>query len=188
MKRLHHPPLRIAMLLTTGALSLIGVGLAADSTGAEEWSVMGTAVTSDAPAELSFRTLEETEVDTFIDKINVLRSERGHTPVTTDPELSLTATAWAAQMSQTGQLEHADDLSLGVSADWRKLGENVGVAPLNQLDELFEAFVASPAHMANMIDPSFDFVGIGIVHSDGNLWMTQRFMDVGPEGAGVRLG
>ncbi len=188
MKRLHHPPLRLAMLLTTGALSLIGVGLAGEATGAEQQAVMGTAVTNDAPAELSFRTREEAEVDTFIDKINRLRTERGQSPVTPDPELSLTATAWAAQMSQTGQLEHADDLSLGVSADWRKLGENVGVAPVNQLDELFEAFVASPTHLANIIDPSFDFVGIGIVHSDGNLWMTQRFMDVSPEGVGVKLG
>ena len=91
-------------------------------------------------------------------------------------------------MSQTGRLEHADDLSLGLSADWRKLGENVGVAPISQIDELFEAFVASPTHLANLIDPSFDLIGIGIVHADGDLWMTQRFMDVSPQAIGVELG
>jgi uncharacterized protein YkwD len=188
MNRLHHPPLRLAMLLTAGGLSLIGVGLAAGATEAEEQVVMGTTVSNDAPPELSFRTLEQAEIDVFIDKINGLRTERGLSPVTPDPELSLTATAWAAQMSQTGELEHSDDLSLGISADWRKLGENVGVAPVNQLDELFEAFVASPTHLANLVDPSFDLIGVGIVHSDGDLWMTQRFMDVSPEAVGVKLG
>jgi uncharacterized protein YkwD len=176
------------MLLTSGALSLLGIGLVAEATGAEEQFVLGSTITHESPPELAFRTTEEVEVQIFIDKINTIRTERGLSPVTPDPELNLTATAWAAQMSQTGQLEHAEDLSLGISADWRKLGENVGVAPVNQLDELFEAFVASPTHLANLIDPSFDFVGIGIVHSGGELWMTQRFMDVSPDAAGVQLG
>ncbi|MFW2382035.1 MAG: CAP domain-containing protein [Acidimicrobiales bacterium] len=176
------------MLLTAGALSLLGVGLAAEATGAEEQFVLGTTVTNDVPGELAFRTTEEAEIQLFVDKINDLRTSRGLSPLTSDPELSLTASAWTVQMSQTGQLEHAADLSLGISADWRKLGENVGVAPVTQLDELFEAFVASPTHLANLIDPSFDFIGIGVVHVGDELWMTQRFMDVSPETAGVKLG
>ena len=176
------------MLLTAGVLSLLGIGLAADATGAQEQSVLGTTLSSEDAPDLAFRTTEEAETQLFVDKINRLRTERGLSLLSPDPELTLTATAWAAQMSQTGQLEHADDLSLGVSTDWRKLGENVGVAPINQLDELFEAFVASPTHLANLIDPSFDLMGIGIVHADGELWMTQRFMDVSPEAIGVELG
>lgn len=176
------------MLLTAGALSLLGVGLAADATGAEEHRVLGATLINDVPFDLAFRTTEQAEMQLFVDKINRLRNERGVSPLSPDPELELTATAWATQMSQTGRLEHADDLSLGLSADWRKLGENVGVAPINQIDELFEAFVASPTHLANLIDPSFDLIGIGIVHADGDLWMTQRFMDVSPKAVGVELG
>lgn len=176
------------MILTAGALSLLGIGLIADATGAEEHKVLGATAINQSPPELAFLTTEDVEAQIFLDKINSIRTERGVSPVTPDPELNLTATAWAAQMSQSGRLEHAEDLSLGISADWRKLGENVGVAPVNQLDELFEAFVASPTHLANLIDPSFDLVGIGIVHSGGELWMTQRFMDVSPDAAGVQLG
>jgi len=183
------------MILTAGALSLLGLGLAAGQPGSvietaetTDQSVLGTSMVNDMPDELAFVSLEDVEAQLFVDKINDLRLSRGADPLHTDTELEITATAWAAHMSQTTDLEHADDLSLGVSADWRKLGENVGVAPEQQLDELFEAFVASPTHLANLVDPSFDLVGIGVVHDDGKLWMTQRFMDVSPDEMGVELG
>ncbi len=176
------------MMLTAGALCLLGVGLAADATEAEGNAVLGTTMVAEQPPDLAFRSTEEAEVQLFVDRINSLRAERGVTVLARDAELELTATAWAAQMSQTGQLEHAADLSLGVSTEWRKLGENVGVAPVDQLDELFDAFVESPNHLANLIDPSFDLIGIGVVHADGKLWMAQRFMDASPEGVGVELG
>ena len=176
------------MILTAGALGLLGIGLAADATEAEGFAVLGTTMTAEPPAELGFRSTEEAQVQLFVDRINSLRTERGLTVLSRDAELELTATAWAAQMSQTKQLEHATDLSLGVSTEWRKLGENVGVAPSEQLDELFDAFVESPTHLANLVDPSFDLIGIGVVHADGRIWMAQRFMDASPEGAGVELG
>ena len=175
-------------MLAAGALCLIGLGLTAASTAPASSAVLGTSVTNPAPAELGFRTTEDAEVQLFVDRINALRAERGVDPLSPDPELELTATAWAAYMSQTQDLEHAEDLSLGVSSDWRKLGENVGVAPEAQLDELFEAFVSSPTHLANLVDPTFDKIGIGVVHLDGKLWMAQRFMDLSPEDLGVELG
>jgi len=175
-------------MLAAAALCLIGLGLTAGSTAPSSGQVLGTSVTNTQPSELAFRTTEDAEVQLFVDRINALRGERGVDALTVDPELELTATAWAAHMSQTQDLEHAEDLSLGVSTDWRKLGENVGVAPDAQLDELFEAFVSSPTHMANLVDPTFDKIGIGVVHVDGKLWMAQRFMDLSPEDVGIELG
>lgn len=184
--RRQQQPLRLASILAAGALCLIGLGLMAGSNPPATSSVLGTTVTN--PDQLAFATTEDAEVQMFVDRINALRAERGLNALTTDPELELTATAWAAHMSQTQDLEHAEDLSLGVSTDWRKLGENVGVAPEEQLDELFEAFVASPTHLANLVDPTFDKIGIGVVHVHGKLWMAQRFMDISPEDLGVELG
>ncbi len=184
--RRQQQPLRLASILTAGALCLIGLGLMAGTTTPPTSSVLGTTVTN--PERLAFATTEDAEVQMFVDRINELRAERGIDPLSPDPELELTATAWAAHMSQTQDLEHAEDLSLGVSTDWRKLGENVGVAPEAQLDELFEAFVASPTHLANLVDPTFDKIGIGVVHANGKLWMAQRFMDISPEDLGVELG
>lgn len=150
--------------------------------------VMGLTVSSTAPATLGFATTEDAEAQMFLDWINELRRENGAGPLTLDAELEITATAWTTRLAQADSLAHAEDLSMGVRADWRKLGENVGVAPDGHFEELFEAFVASPTHLANMVDPSFDLVGVGVVHSDGKVWMTQRFMDADPASLGVELG
>ncbi len=180
------------MLLTGGVLCLLGLALAAGGerapASATAQQVLGTSTINDEPAELAFVSPEAAEAQLFLELINDLRRTRGADPLLVDAELELTASAWAVHMSQTRDLAHATDLSLGISSNWRKLGENVGVAPERQLNELFEAFVASPTHLANLVDPSFDLVGIGIVHVDGKLWMTQRFMDVSPTEAGVVLG
>jgi uncharacterized protein YkwD len=184
-----HHPLRIATALTAVALGLVGFGLAGSgSADIGEERVLGQSTRATTADPTPTPTAEETEAAAFLDMINQLRLERSVDPLRPDPELELISTAWAARMSQTGVLSHTDDLSLGVSADWRKLGENVGVAPEQQFEELFEAFVASPTHLANLVDPAFDLVGIGIVHADGKLWMTQRFMDLSPADAGVELG
>jgi uncharacterized protein YkwD len=178
----------MATLLAATALGLVFLGLV--GTGAAEVAaedVLGQAIDA-TPDRVAFTTTEESEAQMFVGWINDLRREKGVDPLRPDPELELTATAWTTRMAQTGQLSHADDLSLGVRADWRKLGENVGVAPAAQLSELFEAFAASPTHLANMVDPSFDAIGIGVVHHDAKLWMTQRFMDLSPTDAGVQLG
>lgn len=178
----------MATYLAVAALGLVLIGLV--GTGVAEVSaedVLGRTVKA-TPDRVAFTTTEQAEAQTFVGWINELRGEKGVDPLRLDDELELTATAWTTFMAQSGQLSHADDLSLGIRADWRKLGENVGVAPEAQLTELFEAFVASPTHLANMVDPSFDVVGIGVVHRDDRLWMTQRFMDLSPADAGVQLG
>lgn len=186
--RRNHHTLRLATALTVTALGLVGFGLASSgSADTGDQSVLGWSMDAGGD-DLAFASVEDAEAARFLVMINDLRFERGVDPLHPHPELELTATAWAARMSQTATLSHADDLSLGITADWRKLGENVGVAPGQQFDELFEAFVASPTHLANLIDPAFDLVGIGIVHADGKLWMTQRFMDLSPADAGVELG
>lgn len=187
-RRTHHT-LRLATALTIVALGLVGFGLTSSgSAEVDRRAVLGQSIDATSAEGLAYESVEQAEAVRFLGMINDLRTERGADPLRPDAELELTATAWAARMSQTGTLDHAEDLALGVTADWRKLGENVGVAPEQQIEELFEAFVDSPSHLANLIDPSFDLVGIGIVHADGKLWMTQRFMDLSPADAGVELG
>lgn len=113
----------------------------------------------------------------FVARINELRIGLGLAPLSIDTELVTESRSWANQLRSNGVLSHADDLSIGVSSDWAKLGENVGVANTDQFDELFEAFVNSPLHYANLIDPDFTHVGTGVVYSEnGRLWTTHRFM------------
>ncbi len=116
----------------------------------------------------------------FVALINELRSSKGLPSVEVHQELVGPSRDWARQMAAVGSLAHAPDLSVGVTVYWIKLGENVGVAPINSTQQLFDAFVASPAHYQNLVDPTFRYVGVGVVtDQQGRMWTTHRFMALG---------
>lgn len=113
----------------------------------------------------------------FVTLINDLRASRGLPTLEVHAQLVPPSQDWAAHMATTGTLAHAPDLSVGVTVNWTKLGENVGVAPEGQIQQLFDAFVASPAHLQNLVDPQFRYVGVGVVYDQsGQMWTTHRFM------------
>jgi uncharacterized protein YkwD len=130
-----------------------------------------------APAEVALPDPLAAEGD-FVARINQLRTSRGLGPLTVDPQLTAVAREWAATMAAQGRIFHASDLSRGVSADWQKLGENVGVG--SDVAGLFQAFVNSPSHLANLVDPAFTRVGVGVVNSGGRLYTAHRFMALAP--------
>lgn len=110
----------------------------------------------------------------FVSRINSLRSSRGLAPLQVDGQLTGLARSWAGTMAGQGRIFHASDLSAGVTTEWQKLGENVGVG--GNVPALFDAFVASPTHLANLVDPAFTHVGVGVVVSGGRIFTAHRFM------------
>lgn len=115
----------------------------------------------------------------FIQLINQTRAGAGLAPLTANGELTGQARSWANSMASSDNLAHASDISRGISAPWTVLGENVGVHGIQDVDQLYAAFVASPGHYANIIDPRYTHVGVGVVVTDaGKLWTTHRFMAV----------
>lgn len=112
----------------------------------------------------------------FVELINELRRSEGLGELEVDVELVAGAHGWTEQLIADGGLSHAADLSVGVSSYWLKLGENVGVAPEGEIEALFAAFVASPTHYANLVDPAFTHVGVAVHHDGGRMWTTHRFM------------
>lgn len=113
----------------------------------------------------------------FVESINDLRAERGLDPLERHAELTSQARYWADVLAGAGALRHAADLSVGVSERWALLGENVGYTS-DSLQVLFDAFVASPTHLENLVEPGFDTIGIGVTISGGRLWTVHRFMDI----------
>ncbi len=110
----------------------------------------------------------------FVAGINAERSAQGLTPLTADPQLTDVARGWSAQMAADNRLSHNPNLSTQVTGNWRKLGENVGVG--TSVDQIAAAFMASPAHRANILDPAFRLVGLGVeAAADGTLWVTEVF-------------
>ncbi|MEM7275067.1 MAG: CAP domain-containing protein [Actinomycetota bacterium] len=113
----------------------------------------------------------------FVQLINDLRTGEGLAPLTINGELRDGARAWTKQMADADTLSHSPDMGAGLSVQWTVLGENVGRHGGHDVDALFAAFVASPAHYQNLIDPRFGHVGVGVVTGpDGTLWTTHRFM------------
>lgn len=131
------------------------------------------AVTSVGAQEKNWTLAPEDEA-LFIDHINAERAAIGLGPLVLDTSMRDAARSWTYWMSENLTLAHADDIVTGAPSNWAKVGENVGRG--GTLDAVMEAFMASPSHAANVLDPSYTLVGIGVVWTDdGRLYTTHRF-------------
>ena len=119
----------------------------------------------------------------YVELINQSRAAEGLKPLSVHPALVAAARNWATQMQSAWdpaandicQISHNPNLRTAVNANWQKLGENVGCGDVN-VDELEQKFMESPKHRANIMDPTFDTIGIGIVMKGDVMFVTQQFM------------
>jgi hypothetical protein len=130
------------------------------------------------PGVAGAQTSEEQSAEAaFVAKINALRAGKGLRELEVHPNLVDKARGWAATMAAAGRIWHSQ-LSDGITADWQKLGENVGVG--GSVEGLHNAFVASPKHYENLVDPEFEYVGIGVVIVNGTTYVSENFMKLMP--------
>lgn len=85
--------------------------------------------------------------------------------------LSDVARAHSRRMAAEGELYHSD-LERLLSPRVSAVGENVGFG--GSLDQLLQAFLASPPHAENILG-DYTKTGVGVVRADGQLWITQLF-------------
>ncbi|MEM7141563.1 MAG: CAP domain-containing protein [Actinomycetota bacterium] len=112
----------------------------------------------------------------FVAALNQVRAANGLPAFTVNGELSGLARGHAQVMADAGEIFHANPISAGFTGEWAKLGENVGVGA--SVDVLVDAFVASPGHFANIIDPNFTEIGVGVVWRDAAMYTTHRFLQL----------
>ncbi len=112
----------------------------------------------------------------FLAETNHLRVSHGLQPLATDGTLLSIARRWSANMAAAGGISHNMNLPNEVSLPWEKLGENVGVGAT--VDSIQQAFINSPHHYENLVDPVYNYVGIGVVDSGGRIWVTVDFMQL----------
>ena len=106
--------------------------------------------------------------------VNSLRAAHGVGPLYTDPTLTGVAQGWSAHMAAAAALSHNPTVGSHLSGGWTKLGENVGGG--GSVAIVFNAFVNSPFHFGNMIDPTYNLTGIGVATgANGFLWITEDF-------------
>lgn len=125
-----------------------------------------------APAEAAASNSISEEQD-FVTAINVLRAEYGVGPLTLEVSIRDAARDHTWAMESAGYVFHAADITAGAPAGWQKIGENVGLGP--NIAILMNAFVNSSGHLANLIDPSFTHIGVGVVRDGATMYTTHRF-------------
>lgn len=112
--------------------------------------------------------------DAFVARINSVRAAHGLAALAVDPRLSDLARGWSAHMAASGGIVHNGNLPGQAPREWTRLGENVGVG--QTVDTLHVAFLNSPTHLRQIVDPGFRYVGVGVVMVNGEMWVTQHFM------------
>jgi hypothetical protein len=118
------------------------------------------------------------EESCFLSAVNAARSAAGAAPLSLQGDLLRISRAWSQTMATAGQLFHDPNLTKLAPFNWQALGENVGTGPT--CDAIAQAFVNSPEHRRNILDPAFTTVGVGVVDSDGGtVWVTEDFMGTG---------
>jgi len=109
--------------------------------------------------------------------INQSRVAAGLRPLRENVTLSVKADGWARRLRDICRLEHSK-LSDGAPREWLKLGENVGYG--GSIAQVHDAYLNSPGHRANILDPSFTSMGTAAVWGECNgfrrVFTVQEFM------------
>lgn len=109
------------------------------------------------------------EVNNVRAHVNASRAAAGLGPVQENLQLNIKADLWAQKMRNECRIWHSR-LSDGAPSNWRKLGENVGMG--GNIGQIHTAYMNSPGHRANVLDPSFSQMGTAAVWGNCNGYRT----------------
>lgn len=104
-----------------------------------------------------------------IQEVNASRSEAGLPPLSENVTLDIKADKWAQTMRNSCKIWHSK-LSDGAPSNWRKLGENVGRG--GSIAQVHVAYMNSPGHKANILDPAYNQMGAAAVWGECNGYRT----------------
>ena len=112
--------------------------------------------------------------------LNQERQSRGQPPLADSEPLRKAARRHSERMADARRIGHKlageHDLSRRLGEEAQRFdvsGENVAVAA--SAARAHAALMHSPAHRANILDPDYNSVGIGVVRSGGEIYVTQDF-------------
>ena len=108
-----------------------------------------------------------------VQMVNAFRTSNGVAELDWDDTLYDKAREWSQHMADQGRLSHSD-LKAGAPAGWHILGENV--AYNSSLTAAMEALENSPVHRANLLNPEFTRVAVGIIFQNKVYWVTEEFV------------
>jgi uncharacterized protein YkwD len=123
------------------------------------------------------------ELDLF-NLVNIEREKLGLAPVRFSPPLSFLARKHSQDMAQREDISHLSTSGETYSNRlveggfyFIKNGENVAYSQTFMPEFIHKGFMNSPGHRANVLDPDFDELGIGVVFKkDKGYYVTQDFV------------
>ena len=148
----------LAVLLSNGALSAFAA------------TPVSPSVTYDPAAERK-----------LLELANQARVQAGLTPLRTDEGLTEAAREHAAAIAERQQLSHqlpgeaplAQRLTASTNLHLERGGENVATAAT--VDQIYASLMRSAPHRENVLNPSFNVAGFGVVRNGYLLFVTQDF-------------
>lgn len=113
--------------------------------------------------------------------VNKERAAAGCGPVTANAKLTKAADDYSDVMAASGVMSHTgpdgSTMTSRVEAAgyaWSTLGENIARGQADA-EAVMDAWMNSPGHRANILNCSFDELGVGVHMGDGGPWWTQNF-------------
>ncbi|MGH2721010.1 MAG: CAP domain-containing protein, partial [Actinomycetota bacterium] len=111
----------------------------------------------------------------FTASANEARAAEGIAPMSTNQDLVELARRHSGEMAAAGTIFHNNNLGGDVPGKWTLVGENVGQG--GNCGSVHTAFMNSPAHRKNIMEPRYNFVGMGVVIANGTVFVTEVFME-----------
>jgi uncharacterized protein YkwD len=169
------PPLTSPAVGITRLAGATGYQIASADGTTVVFTAAGVSVTPGPAASTKAATIAR-EV---FDLLNSERAARGLAPLTWDPQLAGLAQQWADQLAATDTFVHrnlgATLGSPGFAGIYAGLGENIATGSLTS-GWAHQLWMSSSGHRANMLQPGFDTVGIGIVcDANGQMMAVENF-------------
>jgi uncharacterized protein YkwD len=109
-------------------------------------------------------------------QINAARANAGRSALSFDTGIQYIAVDWSDEMAGSQTLRHNPGYGDQIvrHRDYRTAGENVGRG--YEHGSLFQAFMNSPGHRANIESTAYSHVTVGcLTDGGGQLWVTQNF-------------
>lgn len=129
----------------------------------------------------SVAATEETGAEQqLIDLVNQERRQRGLAELAHEPKLTLAARQHAQRMAEREELSHqfSGEPALRqrvaqTDLRFRAVAENVGYA--DSVERVHRTLMKSPGHRANILDPDYNSVGVGVARKGDYLFVVQNF-------------
>jgi len=118
----------------------------------------------------------------IISLLDDTRTEAGLPALVRDSAIDAVARSWSTQLAASGVLDHNPEYAQQIPDGWTESGENVGwLDPADHrladlAAEVHQAWLDSPTHRANLVDPAYTAVGVGIAYDEAHgFYVTQDF-------------